>query len=80
MSDQPAVAEVDVAIVGGGAAGCVLAARLSEQPDRTVALIEAGPDYPDPETLPEDLRSGWRSSGSHDWGLADEQTGKPHGR
>lgn len=80
MSDQPAVAEVDVAIVGGGAAGCVLAARLSEQPDRTVALIEAGPDYPDPETLPEDLRSGWRSSGSHDWGLADEQTGTPVAR
>lgn len=80
MSDQPALADVDVAIVGGGAAGCVLAARLSEQPDRTVVLIDAGPDYPDPEALPEDLRSGWRSAGSHDWGLKDEQTGTPVAR
>ena len=35
----------DVVVVGGGSAGCVLAARLSEDPDRSVCLIEAGPDY-----------------------------------
>jgi choline dehydrogenase len=35
----------DVAVLGGGAAGCVLAARLSEDPDRRVCLVEAGPDY-----------------------------------
>ena len=66
--------ETDIAVVGGGAAGCVLAARLSERGLR-VLLIEAGPDYPDPETLPAELRTGWRSAGTHDWDYQDEATG-----
>ncbi len=39
----------DVVIIGGGSAGSVLAARLSENPDRRVALIEAGLEPTDPD-------------------------------
>ena len=48
-----------VVIVGAGSAGGVLAARLSEDPDRSVLLIEAGADYPDLESVPPSIKYGY---------------------
>jgi choline dehydrogenase len=64
----------DVVIVGAGSAGCVLAARLSEDPSVRVVLLEGGPDYPDVASLPGELVDGWRPAFTHDWGYASEPT------
>jgi choline dehydrogenase len=52
MTDDILAREYDLVIVGGGTAGCVLAARLSADDRRSVLLLEAGRDLTAAEDLP----------------------------
>jgi choline dehydrogenase len=66
----------DVVVAGGGMAGCVLASRLSELPERRVCLVEAGPDYgPFADgRWPEDILDGrWLALDSHCWERDDAE-------
>jgi choline dehydrogenase len=63
-----AVDVYDDIVVGAGACGIPLAVRLSADPARRVALIEAGPDYATPEQTPRDLVDGNKMSlALHNW-------------
>ena len=72
----------DHIVVGGGTAGCILAAKLSEDPARSVLLLEAGPEFPDFKHLPDTLKYGWglinleaRAAGSpYNWSFTGTAT------
>ncbi len=77
----------DYVIVGAGSAGCVLAARLGEDPGVKVGVIEAGPPDDDP-TIHMPLASPQLWQSRFDWdftsepepGLAARRTYLPRGR
>ena len=61
----------DFVIVGAGSAGCVVAARLGEDPDVKIAVVEAGPPDTDPEIhMP--MTFGLLLKSRFDWDFASE--------
>jgi choline dehydrogenase len=79
--------EFDYVIVGAGSAGCVVAARLSEDPDVRVALLEAGgedtaPEIHVPAAFPALFKSDldWDLLGEPEPGLDNRRLYLPRGR
>ncbi|NJR79303.1 choline dehydrogenase [Sphingomonas corticis] len=71
------MAGYDYVIVGGGSAGCALAARLSEDPAASVCLLEAGGANTELLVrMPAGVGNLIKAKGKHNWGFWTEP--EPH--